>query len=344
MSGTTRFSLFATILLLAGGALVASDAAAVAQLSRDAEAFRSAGGATTILSAEGRVDAASCDALKDVPAVTSAGAVRPTGRKVTMSAIPDAPVPEYEVSPGFRDILDTRGGRPPGSLLSDGVADAIGATAGSVVASDRGEMRVDTTFSYPADGRRSGLGYAILSPTTADARGFDECWVDVWPEITNLRSLLLTTLRPGTPDAAARPQFSQLNATLGAHSAANSRLLDRPTRWAIPLNAAIATGLGYVSIRLRRLTTASALHARVAATDIVALHLLETAAWSFSAAMVGTGVAAVVSRVASPDDPAALLHILLGVPVAGVFGALLGSVLATLLISERQLFRYFLDR
>ncbi len=342
-SGTARFGTFGALLALVVGALVLTDAATVAQQVSAAETFRSAGAATEVLTAEGRVDPAACDALADVPGVAAAGALRSAGGKVRISALPDAPVPAYDVSPGFARVLGSEDAGRSGVLLARELADALGASAGDTVATERGAVPIASVFDYPADGRRPGFGYAVLS-VMSDRGPFDECWTSAWPQLTNLRGLLLTTLAPGGGGGDERPQVAQLNASLGSTFTGNAAFLSRPTGLATPAAAAIGAALGFLSVRLRRLQLASALHAGIARTDVLAIHLLETASWAIAATAIGLGTAAATTQLVPGADQRALLLTVAGIPLAAAAGVLVGAAAAGLTASERQLFRYFKDR
>ncbi|WP_434316149.1 hypothetical protein [Leifsonia sp. P73] len=342
-TGTARFALLSVLLGVALGSLVFIDGMTTSGLIAAAERFRSSGAATETLVAEGRVDGEACEALSRLPGVTAAGALRSSASKITIATLPDAPVPLHEVSPGFVGILTDRMGLPGGVLVPDELAETLGVSAGEVVASDAGPMPIAAVYDYPSDGRRAGFGYAILAVTN-QARTYDECWAQAWPQLPNLRSLLLATVIPSDGADERKPQVSQLNSSLGALFEGSAAFADRMTRLATPTAAAIAAGLGLVSVRSRRLQQASALHAGVTRSDLFALNLLEGGAWAGSAGAIGMGIVVAVAATIAPGDHVAVFQSLASIPLAGVAGALVGVAMGTAAMSERQLFRYFKDR
>ena len=342
-TGTARFALLSALLGVALGSLVLIDGMTTSGLIASAERFRSSGAATETLVAEGRVDAEACEALSRLPGVAASGALRSAASKLTIATLPDAPVPLYEVSPGFVGILTDGAELPGGVLVPDELAETLGVSAGDVVASDAGPMPIAAIYAYPSDGRRAGFGYAVLTSTN-HAGAYDECWAQAWPQLPNLRTLLLATVIPSDGADERKPQVSQLNSSLGALFEGSAAFAERLTRVATPAAATIAAGLGLVSVRSRRLQQASALHAGVARSDLFALNLLEGGAWAASAGAIGMGIVVAVAATVGPGDRVAVFQSLAAVPLAGVAGALVGVAVGTAAMSERQLFRYFKDR
>jgi hypothetical protein len=342
-TGTARFALLSVLLGVILGSLVVIDGMTTSGLIASAERFRVSGAATETLVAEGRVDGEACEAVSKLPGVTASGALRSSARKITIATLPDAPVPLHEVSPGFAGIVSDRAELSGRVLVSDELAESVGVSAGEVVATDAGPMPIAATYGYPSDGRRAGFGYAILSITN-QAGEFDECWAQAWPQLPNLRTLLLATLIPSDGADEEKPHVSQLNSSLGALFEGSAAFAQRLTRVATPAAATIAAGLGLVSIRVRRLQQASALHAGVARGDLFAVNLLEGGAWAGSAGAIGMGFVVAVAASVGPGDRFAVFQSLASIPLAGVAGALVGVSVATAATSERQLFRYFKDR
>ncbi|GAA4157349.1 hypothetical protein [Leifsonia shinshuensis] len=343
VTGTTRFALLGILSAVVFASLVLLDALTTSGLVASAERFRSSGAATEILVAEGRVDGAACEALAGVPGVTASGALRSSARKITIATLPDAPVPAHEVSPGFSAVVSDRAGSPSGVLLPRELADMIRAGLGDEVATDAGPMRVAEVFDYPSDGRRPGFGYAILSVGSA-LGSYDECWATAWPQLPNLRTLLLATMSPSAGDGADKPQIMQLNSSQGASFEGNASFTDRLTRAAAPAAAVIAAGIGFAGVRMRRLQHTSALHAGLRKGDLLALGLLEAGGWAAAAGVIGVGAAAVGASMVERGDQFAVFASLVGIPLAGVAGALIGTAVAAAAMSEKHLFRYFKDR
>lgn len=343
VTGTSRFALFGILLAVVISGLALADSMSISRLTASAELFRSSGAATEVLVAEGRVDGSACEALADVPGVTHSGAVKSSDRRVTVATLPDAPVPEYEVSTGFAGVLSGAEVSSPGVLIPDDLAVTLGVAAGARVVTDAGPMTIASVYNYPADGRRAGLGYAVLAPTQA-SRLFDECWVTTWPQMPNVRSLLLATVVPNAGVNVDKPSVTQLNTSLGASFNGNASFRDRLTKAATPSAFAIAVGLGFVSVRMRRLELTSALHAGVVKSDLLALNLLEAATWAGAAGAIGVGLVCATIWGSPHEEQSALLQATVGVPLAGVAGALLGVVVASVTLSEKNLLRYFKDR
>lgn len=342
-TGTARFAVLSALLGVALGALVFIDGMTTSGLIASAERFRSSGAATETLVAEGSVDGEACEAVSKLPGVTASGALRASASKITIATLPDAPVPLYEVSPGFAGIVTDRTDLPGGVLAPAELAETLGVSAGDVVASDAGPMPIAAVYDYPSDGRRAGFGYAILAVTN-QAGEYDECWAQAWPQLPNLRALLLAAVIPSDGADERKPQVSQLNSSLGALFEGSAAFAERLTRLATPAAAAVAAGLGLVSVRSRRLQHVSALHAGVTRIDLFALNLLEGGAWAASAGAIGMGIVVAVAATVGPDDRVAVFQSLAGIPLAGVAGALVGVAVGTGVMSERQLFRYFKDR
>ena len=340
-SGTTRFALLSVVLTVVFAALILLDAMTTSGLITSAERFRSSGAATEILVADGRVDAAACEALSSVPGVTASGALRPAARKTTVATVPDAPVPTYEVSPGFVAVVSDERGSASGVLIPDELSEMIGVRPGAAIATDGGPMRVASVYDYPSDGRRAGFGYAILTLSTA-AGLYDECWATAWPQHPNLRALLLATMSP--PEGSDKPQVMQLNPSFGASFEGSASFAERLTRFAAPAGAVLAAVIGFAAVRMRRLQHTSALHAGVSKVDLLALVLLEAGAWSGAAGALGVGLAASAASMAERVDQLAVFQYVVVVPLAGVAGVLLGTLVAAAGMSEKHLFRYFKDR
>ena len=344
-SGTTRLTIFGCALALVVGGLTLVDALTIAQQVSLADKFRQAGGATMIITAQSGIDGNACEDLTETLGVNAAGALRESPQRITVSTLPDAPLPLYEITPGFLTVISVPVPSSAGLFLSSDIAKSLAVDPGESIETDSGKTQVAATFPYPADGRRPGLGYAALS--TADShKPFDECWATAWPQITNLRALLLTTVAPH-PDAdqgAERPRVSQLNGSLGESPSGDEAFLDRTTRGAAPLTGLIALLLGYVAIRLRRLQLASALHSGVKRLDLLTMQLVEACVWSVPAVLVGLSAAATATQLVPDGDQHALFLSVLSGSLAGFVGAIIGTAVGTITTSEKHVFRYFKDR
>jgi hypothetical protein len=343
VTGTTRTVVLATLLTLVVVSAVVGDALSIRQLVRDAERFQRSGGSVLTVQAEGQIDGGRCEALGELAGVRAAGAVRATDIKLTPSVLPDAPIPVSAVTPHFPQLLTDDVDAAGGVVLSAEAADALRLTPGDRFDALTGTPRVAGRYDYPDDGRRPGYGYHALVVAGTDAP-FDECWVDAWPQIPNLRSMVLFTVRGDGGAEEVQPILGQLNSSPGTTFDGHQRYTDRVTRHLPLLAGALAFLLGSGALRLRRVQLASALHCRLRRRDLVAMQLLEAASWVLPAAIVGTATVLVLAAGDAGGDARTLVAVGLGGPVLAVAGAVLGTLAGTAMTCERQLFRYFKDR
>lgn len=342
LSGTTRATVLAVLLSVLAGGLTIADLSTVRSIADSARAFRDAGGSVLTFAAADRIDGRLCEQLGTVSGVRAAGAVRTAEAGIAPDALPSSTVPVLEVTPGFPRILRPVPKAGAGVFLSAQVAEALAVEAGESFPSRAGPTTVAGVYDYPADGRRSGYGYAALVPVS-DTAPFEECWVDVWPASAEVPVLLRLTLLPADGDAE-QPVLSQLNTAHGADFDGHERFQERITRYGAPAAAVLAAGLGFVAVRLRRVQLASALHAGVSRGALAATLALETLAWTIPALVLTSAVVMVFSATGPPSDESAtvLLGARIGVPA--VAGAFAGVVTSLLLTRERHLFRYFAER
>lgn len=344
LSGTTRLGLLATALIIATGGLGAADLAAVRALEEKARTFQEVGASVLTLSAPGRIDGRACEALRGLSGVRAAGALRESTQQVRALALPAAPLQAKDVTVGFPAILTRQPSPPSGAVIVREAADQLGVGSGGSIPTTSGELRVGATFDYPDDGRRTGLGYAALLPTVDDGP-FDECWVDAWPMITALPALLMTAVTPSTGARDEQsPALGQLNTRLGAEFDGPRQFANRVTAVAPVVAAALGLILGVVAIRLRRIQLAAALHSRMRRADLQAQMVLEVSAWCLPTLAVGVALAGIAVATGDPPDYGTHVILALRAPLAGVAGALVGTVIGVALTRERHLFRYFKDR
>lgn len=343
-TGTSRGLLFMLAFVTLVVPLILLDLAAVRGIERSAEQFSNAGAAVLTVEAPGRVDGAACEALAELDSVRAAGALRQRTNGLQLGALPAGPVPFYDVTPGFPAVLHAERQGGPGVVLSDLVSETLNRTVGGVLALPDRSVPVAGVYPYPDDGRRSGLGYAALAPTSPTAEPFAECWVDVWPMSEEVASLLLLALLP--PDALDDvPRVAQLNSTLGAAFDAGAMFEARNTKHAYLVAGAAGLALGYTAILIRRLQHAAALHAGLRRSDLGAILTGEILVWITPAAGLAaatTGLTA--SSAATAADQLALLLLGMRVLVWAVVGVGAGAAAGLLQVRERALFRYFRDR
>lgn len=357
-TGTTRAVTFGMCLAVIVGALCVAELGTIRDILHSERAYRASGADITVLTASARIDGKACDRLVDIPGIIAAGAIRETRTRLTVTVLPDAPIPVSEISPGFQHLVDAHGGS--GIDLGPEAQQTLKARPGSQLATAAGPVRVAGSYAYPDDGRRQGLRYAVLEPSiTPDA--FDECWVRQWPQSDDTNSLLLLSMTPqaqqpasssanastspGTEAQAPQPpSFTQLNSTLGSRFAGLAAFESRVTK-SSPLVAAIAgLLLAYLSIRLRRLQFASALHAGVARSDHVLMVLVETGAWIVGGLIIALPTVTLTAASTVTPDSSAVFDLGGAIMVAASVGGILGAVLAAVSTREKHLFRYFKDR
>jgi hypothetical protein len=340
ISGTGRAGLFGSLSILVLGLVVIAEVLTASALARQAIEYRVAGAAITTVALPGRVDGRACEALANSPGVLAAGALR-AAVPTTLVAIPDSPLEQYETTPSLARLLRaTDAGR--GAYFSQDVVDVVGQTVATI---EGGNIPVRGTFSYPADGRRPGFGWAMLSPMRPGDGAFDECWIEVWPERKDTRRLLLTAISPGNSvDPAAEPQVSQLNGAHGVDFSGVASYENRPTRFAPLVALLIGSLLGGISVRMRRVEIAANLHAGASRRMLIVQQTVEAAAWALPAAVCGWAIGCVIAVSQAPQELAALARGSAHIGAAFLLGALWGAWVGTVLVRESQLWSYVKSR
>lgn len=343
VTGTSRTMLFALLLASLVLGLGAADLVTVRALTAAAERYQAAGASIITLDAPGRIDPTACEMLASVPGVRAAGAVRAGTEPLTAAALPSSTIPVMNVTPGLPEVLRAQL-HGSGMVLSGQVATSLALSAGDDLRTSEATVPVAGVYDYPEDGRRAGLGFAALLPTT-DSAAFDQCWVDIWPTSPQTPVLLQMTLLPsdGT-ETEQLPVLAQLNSTLGTTFDGGVRLDARATRFAPWLVLGLGGGLGYLSVRVRRTSLASALHAGTSRNDLGAVVALEVISWILPPALIAASVMVIGANLGSDHDTTSTLVLGSRVVIAGLLGPLLGSTLAFAQTRERHLFRYFKDR
>lgn len=346
VSGTARAGVFVILFSLLIGCGVVVEALNTRQLVVDAQQFRSSGAATIVLVAAGAVDPVACESLGAVEGVESAGALRESTTTAIATLLPASPIPLYEVSPHFASVVGARGHPDSGAVVPDAVVESLGADGASGIATLAGQLHVGSVYPYPTDGRRAGLAWSVLLPTTSPDP-FDECWISVWPYDESMRQLMPSVI---DVDAAARSgesftyDVAQLNESLGSTPSGSQTFGNRVTAPVPLVVAVVGLLLGALSVFLRRLEFAARLHHRARRRTIVELAFFETSFW----AMLGGGVAGIGGFVIGisvlPDDGRALILMTALMIGVGVLSSVSGAVGATFLVREGQLFEYFTDR
>ncbi|GHC73246.1 hypothetical protein GCM10007079_07010 [Nocardiopsis terrae] len=340
-TGTSRAAVFGLGLAVVCGALAVADARNIVALEQRAAEFVASGASVRVLSAESSVNGSSCDALSGVPGVGGAGALRERAA-LRLDAMPDNPLPAYTVTPGLAAVLGVETVTAEGVWLSEETARTLEATPGQSLGTAEGALTVAGTFPYPDDGRDVRPGYAALVPS-ADTDPFDECWARVWPPSESTQELLLSAVAADSPADTALTT-GQLNASLGETFDGAAEFSDRITRFVPPATALAGLLLGFVSVRLRRLEFASALHVGQSRRSQLVTALLETGVWSTSGLVLAGCALVLASHAGNPGEPGAVLAVSGPGLVAAVPACLAGAALALAGVRERHLFRYFKER
>lgn len=343
VTGTARAGLFATLtaaaMILSALVLVRG----VVGVSRHAHEIADAGGAVHVVEAPGAVDAGRCEALGDLQGVVGAGALRATGTPIIFQVAPGTPVTQYQATPGLLRVLGVpQAATIAGVAMSDQAAQVVGAYAGDRLVTTIGTTTtVSALVPYPEDGRSRELGFALLAPVPASGT-FDACWVSVWPVGTLDESLL--TYPVNTTSDSAQASTRLLNSTYGTTFDPTRAIAEQPRMLSLSLAALAGLTIGAVSVRVRRLEHASALHAGMPRVAVTAQVLLETAAWVCAAALVSGTVVLGAAVLDNPDPPgparwAGMQCVLI---VSGT--AVLGALAALASVHEGRLFAYVRSR
>lgn len=341
LSGTSRTIVYFSLALVVCGGLVLADALSVRGLIDEAVRYQQVGASTVTVIAPGRIDGAACDELRRADGVLEAGAVRKRAKEYSLPAVPNSPVPGYEVTVSFPLAS---AGPSSGLLISGEVAEMLRLAPGDGFAIDADDARVAGVFDYPLDGRRAGFGWSILALVPENGI-FDECWVRVWPENEELRTQLLQIVLPSRGDSnAGAPEITQLNQTLGRSFTGQERFDARITRFAVPLVFAAGFGAALLAVRTRRLEVASNLHAGAAKRSILIQLTVEMLVWALPVAVL-IWLSGFALAFGSPPEDATHLRWQEGFS-AGAFllGALLGTAASAFSVNETHFFRYFKDR
>ncbi|MFK4729436.1 hypothetical protein ROT00_07105 [Agromyces mediolanus] len=312
--------------------LVAEGAATRAAID-EAIAYRLSGAAITTFRAADAIDGPTCDVLGSTSGVTSAGALRAVDAAVSPLALPGSTIPTFETTPAFPALLSAANtdGRAGGAFVSRAVADRLGVSAGEDLPLASGErLAVAGIYDWPDDGRRPGLGFAVVIPTIG-REPFDECWATTWPESEQLAALLRSSAIPDRIDPASPPVLSAVNDTLGSEFRGDERFPARVTRLA-PLAALLAAAVTLaVAVHSRRYELAHARHLGVRRADLLAIVLAELAFVLVAVALPSILAAAFLAHGPAPDRAAvfdAAIRVLAGTAV-GAFTGGAGAALTT---------------
>lgn len=344
-TSTSHAVSWAIVLTVIVGGLGWLDANATRSVIDGAVNYINRGGATWVLQVPGMIDGRACDALTESGRVVNAGALRQQRDNLPPTVLPRTGIPLFEVTPGFRDVLGVDVSEQGAGLwLSDSVADGLGLTIGNSLELTTGSVLVDGVFSYPADGRSSGLGYSVLSPTAINNGYFDQCWFTVWPPDESTLSLSRIAIEPvSDPTAMPHVQINQLNPTLASQFTGQEDYLNRPTRLFGCIALLMGIVVGFTATWFRRLEYASMLHAGLPKSFLLLQSEIETLLWGLAAVSLAVPIVLLVAANAYTDN-ATVSVIGLRPLITGLIGVLIGTALTILLIRERNLFTLFKNR
>ena len=348
-SGASRAVWFALALAIPASGLGLADIIATQSLISAANSYKESGADVITLVAAGAIDGEKCERLSELPGVAAAGALR-AAPDTPLLALPGSPVPTKEITNGLPSVLGAQVHGEGGMVVSDELGKELNVGPLAVdrnqgIATAHGTAKVDGTYDYPADGRRAGFAYGLLSPVPAGGGAFDECWVRSWPPSPEMRMLIRLSLIPGAGEPNADPPVvSQLNTRKGTEFDGAARFEQRVTRFGAMAALAVGMVLGYFSVRSRRLELASAKHSGVTAGTQGLQIGIEHAVVALMAWILAMPMIIYAARSAGlPDLPVMVVlgtkPVLVAAP-AFIIGAIAGA--AT--IREKQLFRYFSNR
>lgn len=344
-SGTTKATMLGCVLFAVVLVLGLAEIGTMSQLLTAADVYRRAGGATLVYIAPQQIDGPACDRLTTIPGIDAAGAMRPSTENERLLALPSSSVPTFEASPGFSGFVALDAPRPHrGVLVSAALAEALELDASDKLPLMSGTVEVGAVFTSAEDGRRPGLGYALIAPTAAIGP-FDECWIDTWPQSQSSTDALRTVLLPGAGATdASPPRLAQLNSTLGAHFDGAARYAERLSRFAPLVGIVIAAAIGFVATRTRRIELASARHAGVPVGSQVLQLVCETLCWAVGAAVMAVSAILLLLEIAPQEGLGVVAGIAIRPAVVAVPAVLCGVIGGVALTKEEQLFRYFKER
>lgn len=342
-SGTARAGLLACAWCLLVAGLLAWNVTTTRAVLVGAEQYRSAGASVIVVEADAQIDGAQCESVGGLANVRNAGAVRTAERSVVPDVTPGVAVPTFDVTPGVTKILMNEPERVDGILLSAQAAEALGTGQGRALQLDGRPVDVAGTFAYPDDGRRAGLGYSVVQ-TVVPEGAFDQCWIEMWPESAQVRSIVSSLVLSEGGSEQSPPSVGQLNPSLGSSFNGEARYRGRATAYLPEILVAASVALGFVSVRLRRLELAAARLVGIKPLDQCYQLLVEFGLWLTIASVAMLGLAAGTAFLALGGAALPSLQYSLATVVASGLGVLVGGGFGLASVGSRSAFAYFRDR
>lgn len=340
--GSSRPLLVTLLAVVVLGGIAAVDIRTIVGLSVRATEFRESGATVQLFSAPAAISGQRCEALGSLPGVLGSGATKQDGTQVKFLTAPGSGIATVEATAGLQGVLGLPENAKSGIWLSETAADTLGAEVGTALPTSIGPTTVIGHYHYPADASDRSLAHAAIA-AVPPIGNFDACWVSVWPSSEAIAPIIRATYA-GDPAEQSTATFSQLNTRLGAAFDGPQLFHSRATS-AAPLVAAVfGLVLGFGCIWARRLELASALHAQMPKSALVAQVWLELLALMLAAVTITLPATYLLAAHANPDAVWPAWSAGLRAIAAGALTTLVGGALAAASTSERRLFHYFKDR
>lgn len=368
-SGMARATLWCAVIVLVMGVAVIADVVTVRGVFVDQRDFVASGGATTIIESQGKIDKDRCISLSKVAGVRGsfAAIVQTDGAEsgLDVLTLPGTKIRVREVTGDYLTTLGGQGNANYGVGIPSAYGHKLGLDfIGAPLPLESATAHVSSVFSYPNDGRDERYAATFFMPSTsaaasatatstasatasatptATSTAFDECVFTVWPANAEIESLGLTVLAPGTELQDVK--VTQLNASKGASQETKTLLQSRQSLY-IPLAAALlASVVGAVSVRVRKLELALGLSLGVRKSAQMTQALLETLCWLVPGAIL---VVAASLLIGTDSLTAVETQFVVRLTLSRTLGlsaaVVLGVILSLAAISPRRVYDWFKDR
>ncbi|MCH9276725.1 hypothetical protein JS533_010650 [Bifidobacterium amazonense] len=355
-TGTTRALACAAILTLIATGTAVLDLTGILSLQHESRQWATSAADIHIISGSKQIDSNTCASLTRTTGTTTdgnrtnpiqaAGALKNSG-EITLTAMPAAPLDEWQATPGLADVLGIGATQQthPGVWISSQLADTLHAHEGDDLPTDQGVMHISAVFPWTDDSRDQRLVYAIITPTPINAgQQWDECWAVINPANPDAEDLLNTTAT-AIPGAAPATQTKQANTMLGTNPDLHNRYRQRSTRIMLAITPIAAFAIALAATRARRIEIADDLHMGLPRRGILATNALETLAWTLPAILAATTITYATGRWTSGHANAlTLTTIQLPALAAALITAQIGAATAITAIHDNQLFAFFKNR
>ena len=355
-TGTTRALACAAILTLIAAGTAILDLTGILSLQHESRQWATSAADIHIVSGGKQIDPTACTNLTRTTGTTANGTtthpIQAAGtlknsREITLTAMPAAPLDEWQATPGLADVLGIGATQQtrPGVWISSQLASTLHTREGDDLPTDQGVMHISAVFPWTDDSRDQRLAYAIITPTPIDTgQQWDECWATIDPANPDAEDLLNTTAT-AIPGAAPATQTKQANTMLGTNPDLDTRYRQRTTRIMLAITPIAAFAIALTATRARRIEIADDLHMGIPRQGILATNALETLAWTLPAVLAATAIAYTTARWASGHANAlTLTTIQLPALATAIITAQLGTIAAISTVHDSQLFAFFKNR